>query len=198
MCIPGSSFSGVSGLVLPVDIYIWFSPNILLWKVPKMKRSWKSFVANTHKHTASVQFSSVTHSCPTLCDPSNYSMPGLSVHHQLPEPTQTHVHWVGDAIQPSHPLSSPSLPTFNLSQHQGLFQWVSSLHQVAKVLEFSFSISRSNDYSGLISFRMDWLDLLAAQGTIHCLDSIITFCYIALLNNCSSLYLPINLHMSKN
>ena len=84
------------------------------------------------------------------------------------------------------------------SQHQGLFQWVSSLHQVAKVLEFSFSISRSNDYSGLISFRMDWLDLLAAQRTIYCLDSIITFCYIALLNNCSSLYLPINLHMSKN
>ena len=84
----------------------------------------------------SVQFSSVTQSCLTLCDPMNRSTPGLPVHHQLPESTQTHVHWVGDAIQPSHPLSSPSLPAFNLSQHQGLFQWVSSSHQVAKVLEF--------------------------------------------------------------
>ena len=86
----------------------------------------------------SVQFSSVTQSCPTLCDPMNRSTPGLPIHHQLPEFTQTNIHWVGDAIQPSHPLSSPSPPTFNLSQHQGLFQWVSSLHQVAKVLEFQF------------------------------------------------------------
>ena len=82
----------------------------------------------------SVQFSSVAQSCPTLCDPMNCSMPGLPVHHQLPEFTQTHVHLVGDAIQPSHPLSSPS-PAPNLSQHQGLFKWVSSSHQVAKVLE---------------------------------------------------------------
>ena len=82
------------------------------------------------------QFSSVTQSCPTLCDPMDCSTPGLPVHHQLPEFTQTHVHWVGDAIQPSHPLSSPSPPVFNLSQHQGLFQWVDSSHQVAKVLEF--------------------------------------------------------------
>ena len=77
-------------------------------------------------------FISVTQSCPTLCDPMNHSTPGLPVHHQLPEFTQTHVHWVGDAIQPSYTLSSPS----PLSQHQGLFKWVSSLHQVAKVLEF--------------------------------------------------------------
>ena len=84
----------------------------------------------------SVQFSSVTQSCPTLCDPMNCSMLDLPGHHQLLEFTQTHVHWVGDVIQPSHPLSSPSPPTFNLSQHQGLFKWVSSLHQVAKVLEF--------------------------------------------------------------
>ena len=81
----------------------------------------------------SVQFSSVTRSCLTLCDPMNRSTPGLPVHHRLPESTQTHVHWVGDAIQPSHPLSSPSPPAPNLSQHQGLFKWVSSLHQVAKV-----------------------------------------------------------------
>ena len=80
--------------------------------------------------------SSVAQSCPTLCDPMNHSMPGLLVHHQLPEFTQTHVHWVDDDIQPSHPLSFPS-PSFNLSQPQGLFQWVSSSHQVAKILEFS-------------------------------------------------------------
>ena len=84
---------------------------------------------------SSVQFSSVAQSCLTLCDPMS-SIPGLPVHHQLPESTQTHVHWVSDAIQPSHPLSSPSPPAFNFSQHQGLFQWVSSLHQVVKVLEF--------------------------------------------------------------
>ena len=83
-----------------------------------------------------IQFSSVAQSCPTRCDPMDCSTPGFPVHHQLPEFTQTHVHRVGDAIQPSHPLSSPSPPAFNLSQHQGLFQWVSSSHQVAKVLEF--------------------------------------------------------------
>ena len=80
--------------------------------------------------------SSVTQSCRTLGDPMDCSMPGLPVHHQLLEFTQTHVHWVGDAIQLSHSLSSPSPPTFNLSQHQGLFKWVSSSHQVAKVLEY--------------------------------------------------------------
>ena len=86
-------------------------------------------------HT-SVQFSSVAQSCPTLCDPMNHSTPGLPVHHQLPEFTQTHVHRVGDAIQPSHPLSSPSPPASNPSQHQSLFQWVNSSHEVAKGLEF--------------------------------------------------------------
>ena len=81
-------------------------------------------------------FSSVTQLCLTLCDPIDCSTSGFPVHHQLPELTQTHVHRVSDAIHPSHPLSSPSPPTFNLSQHQGLFQCISSLHQVAKVLEF--------------------------------------------------------------
>jgi len=81
------------------------------------------------------QFSSVTQSCLTLCDPIDWSTPGFPVHHQLLKLTQTHVHWVGDAIQPSHPLPSPS-PAFSHSQHQGLFKWVSSSHQVAKVLEF--------------------------------------------------------------
>ena len=98
------------------------------------------------------------------------SMPGLPVHHQLSEFTQTHVHWVSDAIQPSQPPSSPSPPTFNLSQHQGLFKRVSSSHQVAKVLDFSFSISPSNEYSGLISFRRDWLDLLTVQRTFKSLS----------------------------
>ena len=93
------------------------------------------------------------------------STTGLPVHHQLPEFTQTYVHWVSDAIQPSHPLSCPSPPALNLSQHQGLLKWVSFLHQVTKVWSFSFNISPSNEYSGLISFRMDWLDLLAVQGT---------------------------------
>ena len=96
-------------------------------------------------------------------------MPGFPVHHQLPEFTQTHVHWVGDAIQPSHPLSFPSPPAPSPSQHQGLFQWVNSSHEVAKVWSFSFTISPSNEHPGLISFRMDCLDLLAVQGTLKSL-----------------------------
>ena len=110
--------------------------------------------------------SSVAQSCPTLCDPMDCSTPGLPVHHQLPELAQTHVNPVNEAIQPSHPLSSPSPPAFNLSQHQGLFQWVSSSLQVAKSCSFSFSFSPSNEYSGLISFRIDWFNLLAVQGTV--------------------------------
>ena len=118
------------------------------WKVDRlwMKRTVKDFIfyalkslwmvsaAMKFKDTASwkkspnkpssVQFNSVAQLCLTLCDPMNHSMPGFPVHHQLPESTQTHVHWVGDAIQPSHPLLSPSPPALNLSQHQGLFQWV--------------------------------------------------------------------------
>ena len=117
----------------------------------------------------SVQFSSVAQLCLTLCDPMNLSTPGLPVYHQLSEPTQTHVHQVGDAIQPSHPLSSPSPPALNLSQHQGLFKWVSSLHQVAKVLDLSFNIRPTNEHPGLTSFRMDWLDLLSVQGTLKSL-----------------------------
>jgi len=108
-----------------------------------------------------LQFSSVPQSCPTLCDPMNCSMPGLPVHHQLREPTQTHVHHVRDAIQSSHPLLSPSPPAFNLSQHQGLFQWVSSSHQVAKVLEFQLQYQ---------SFQWIFrLDLFAVQGSLKSL-----------------------------
>ena len=99
----------------------------------------------------SVQFSSVNQSCPTLCNPMDCSMPGLLVHHQLPEFTQIHVHWFGDAIQPAHPLSSPS-PAISLSQYQGLFQWVSSSYQVAKVLEFQLQ----HQYFQWI-FRTDFL-----------------------------------------
>ena len=95
-------------------------------------------ISGAHPSTSpsSVQFSSVAQSCPTLCDPMNHSMPGLPVHRQLPEFTQTLAYRVGDAIQPSYPLSSPSPPAPNPSQHQGLFQWVNSSHEVAKVLEF--------------------------------------------------------------
>ena len=111
-----------------------------------------------------IQFSSVAQLCLTLCDPMNCSMPGLPVHHQLPEFTQTHVPRVSDAIQPSHPLLFPSSPALSLSQHQGLFQWVGSSDQVAKCWYFSFSISPWNEYSGLISFRIDWFDLLLSKG----------------------------------
>ena len=118
---------------------------------------------------SSVQFISVTQSCLTLGNPMNHSTPGLSVHHQLPEFTQTHVHRVSDVIQPSHPLSSLSPPAPNPSQHQSLFQWVNSSHEVAKVLSFSFSVIPSKEIPGLISFRMDWLDFLAVQGTLKSL-----------------------------
>jgi len=101
----------------------------MTWK----KRIWHY---GEEKYTFPLKFSSVAQLYPILCDPMNCSTPGLPIHHQLPESTQTHIHWVSDAIQPSHPLSSPSPPAFNLSQHQGLFKWVSSSHQVAKVLEF--------------------------------------------------------------
>ena len=94
--------------------------------------------------------------CPTLCNPMNCSTPGLPVHHQLPEFTETYVQWVSDAIQPSHPLSSPCPPAFNLSQHQGLFKWVSSLHQVAKVLQFQLQ-HQSFLWIFRVDFLQDWL-----------------------------------------
>ena len=127
-----------------------------------------------------VQFNSVQLlSCIWLCDPMDCSTPSFPIHHQLLELTQIQVHRVSDAIQPSHSLSSLSPPPFNLSQHQGLFQWVSSSNPVAKVLEFQlqpqpFNISPSNEHSGLISFRINWLDLFAVQGT---LKSLLTHIY---------------------
>ena len=114
-------------------------------------------------------FSSVTQLCPTLCDPMNRSTPGLPVHHQLPEFTQTHVHWVSDAIQPSHPLSSPSPPA-PIPPSIRVFSSESTLRmRWPKYWSVSFSISPSNEHPGLISFRIDWLDLLAGQGTLKSL-----------------------------
>ena len=113
----------------------------------------------------SVQFSSVESlSSVQLCDPMDHSPPGLPVHHQLLEFTQTHARWVRVAIQTSYPLSSPSPPTFNLAQHQGLSSESVLPIRCPKYWSFSFNISRSNEYSGLISFRIDWLDLLEVQG----------------------------------
>ena len=116
-----------------------------------------------------VQFNSFAQLCPTLWDPMNCSTPGLSVYHQLLKSTQTHVHQVSDAIQPSNPLLSPSPPAFNLSSIR-VFPSESALCiRWAKYWSFSFSISPSNEHPGLISFRMDWLDLLAVQGTLKSL-----------------------------
>ena len=114
-----------------------------------------SFLTKT-VNDISVQFSSVAQSYPTLCNPMDCSTPGLPVHHQLPEVTQTHVHCVGDAIQPSHPLLSPSPSAPNPSQHQGLFQWVSSSHQVAKVLELQLQ-HQSFQWISRVDFLWDWL-----------------------------------------
>ena len=124
--------------------------------------------APTNLKTVSVaiQFSPVAQSCPNLCDPMSRSTPGLPVHHQLPEFTKTHFHRVSDAIQPSHPWSSPSPPALNPSQHQGLSNESALRIRWPKYWSFSFSISPSNEHPGLISFRMDWLDLLAVQGTL--------------------------------
>ena len=111
---------------------------------------------------------SVAQWCPTLCNPMDCSTPGFPALHHLPELTQTHVHWVSDIIQPSHPLSSPS-PAFNLSQRQGYFNEPALCIRWPKYWSFSFSISPSNEYSGLISFRINSFDLLAGQGTIKSL-----------------------------
>ena len=120
------------------------------------------FARDLKQASSTVQFSCSV--CLTLCNPIDCSMPGFPVHHQLPKFAQTHVHRVSDAIQPSYPLSSPSPPALNLSQHQGLFKWVSSSHQVAKVLEL-----QHQSFQWLISLRIDWFGLLAVQGTLKSL-----------------------------
>ena len=142
------------------------------WKIKPydhLNRCRKSLWQNWAPIYDSVQLSSAAQSCPTLCDPMNCSMPGLPVHHQLLEFTQTHVHRVGDAIQPSHPLLSPSPPAPNPS-HIRVFSNESTLRtRWPKYWSFSFSIIPSKQIPGLISFRMDWLDLLAVQGTLKSL-----------------------------
>ena len=107
-----------------------------LWDIVKNREGWHAAVHGVNNSQTLLQFSSVAQSCPTLCDPMNHSTSGFPVHHQLPEFTLTHIHRVRDAIQPSHPLLSPSPPAPNPSQHQSLFQWVNSSHEVAKVLKF--------------------------------------------------------------
>jgi len=144
-----------SNIVLIIDNKLW------VCKMSSLGEAGKGYIRTLCTNSDTLQFSSVLQLCLILCDPTDCSTPGLPVHHQLPELAQTHVHRVSDAIQPSHPLSSPSPPAFNLSQHQGVFQWVSSSNQVAKVLEFQLQHLSFNKYSGLISFRMNWFDLFA-------------------------------------
>ena len=121
------------------------------------------------KEFEKVSVSSVAQSCLTLCNPMDCSMPGFPVHHKLPELTQTHVHWVRNAIQPSNPLPSPSPSTINFPSIRVLTYESVLPIRWPKYWSFSFRISPSNEYSELISFRMDWLDLLAVQGTLSCL-----------------------------
>ena len=125
---------------------------------------WTPIICQVHG-----QFSSVTQSCPTLCDPLDWSMLGFPVHRQLLELAQTHVYQLSDAIQPSHPLLSPSPHAFNLSQHQSLFHWVKSLHQVAKVLELQLKHRSFQEIFRVDFLKVDWFDLLAIQGTLKSL-----------------------------
>ena len=137
--------------------------------------------------TCEINCSSVTQSCPTLCDPTDCSTPGFPFLCQLLELAQTPVHRVSDAIQPPHPLLSPSPPAFNLSQHQGLFQWVSSLHQAAKVLSYSFNISPFSEYSGLISFRMKLVGSPCSPGDSQ--ESSPTPQYKSIILQCSAFFM---------
>ena len=162
------------------------------------------FLNLLNKHFASIfallkivsQLSSVAQSCLTLCDPIDCSMPGLPVHHQLPELVWTHVYWISDAIQPSHPLSSRSSPSFNLSQHQGLFQSVSSSHQVAKVLEFQLQqhMTAFHVSTRCETTRQEWrISVLSHARVLPCSSSSFTdfmsyefqTCLSSLLNHMS-------------
>ena len=145
----------------------------LVWKIPWTEEPDRLQSMGLQKvrqdFTFTFTFGSVTHSCLILCDPRDCSKPGFPVHHQLPEVSQTHVHLVSDAIQPSHhPLSSPP-PAFNLSQHQGLFQKVSSSHQVTKILEFQLQHQSFQRIFRTDFLSMDWLDLPVVQGTLKSL-----------------------------
>ena len=167
-------FQSLHGIYGNEQTWKWVNkkqPQQLLLSVPLLSqhmlhKEWPKKLRNQYYWFSSVQ----SLSCVWLfVTPWTAACWASLVDHQLLEPTQTHVHRVSDAIQPSHPLSSPSPPAPNPSQHQGLFQGVGSSHQVAKYWSFSFSISPSIEYSGLISFRIDWFDLLAVQGTLKSL-----------------------------
>ena len=135
----GAWWAAIYGVTQSQTLLKWLSSSSNLDGAPATSGSLHglhTFKITSHMPSLFSRLSSVTQSCLTPWDPMDYSTPGFPVHHQLPELIQSHVHHVSDAIQPSHPLSSPSPPAFNLSQHQGLFQWVSSSHQVAKILEF--------------------------------------------------------------
>ena len=148
-----------------VEVRITLIP---VWKIPTWVETTGRVKSWELQNWLAVQFCSATQSCPTVCNPMDCSTPRFPLHHQLLELTQTHVHQGGDAIQPPHSLLLPS-PTFNLSQHQ-VFSNESVLPiRRPKYWSFSFSISPSNEYSELISFRMDWLDILAIQGTLKSL-----------------------------
>ena len=157
--VHGTIFGNITGLYPQMPVAT--SPSPSWWSEPRGKPK---------TAPSSVQFSLVSQSSLTLYDPMDCNTPGFPIHHQLPKLAQMHIHFIGDAIPPSHPLSYPS-PAFNLSQHQGLFQWVQWVLHIRwpKYWSFSFSISPSNEHSGLISFRIDWLDLLAVQGTLKSL-----------------------------
>ena len=139
--LPASESFPMSQLFI---VLLKYSLQVIIFTILKCTVWWFKYIHRVLELFSSVQFSLVTQSCLTLCDPMNRSMPGLPVHHQLPELTQTHVHWVGDAIQPSHPLSSPSPPAPNPSQHQGFFS-MSQLFAWGRQ-SFSFSISPSKEH----------------------------------------------------
>ena len=167
---PGSSFHKIFQARILEPVAISFSrgscwPSDQTW-VSCIGR-WNFCTAPPGKPILCIQISSVQLLSPVWLFATPWTA-GFPVHHQLPELAQIHVHWVGDAIQPSYPLSSAS-PAFSLSQHQGLFQWVSSSHQVAEVLEFQLQYQPSNEYSGMISLRIDWFDLLEVPGTLKSL-----------------------------
>ena len=150
----------------------WVHPFLVLLSYCSLLSTHRMLFLDCHDPQAQAWFSSVQSSCSVVSNSlqpheSQHAMPPC--HHQLPEFTQTHVHQVGDAIQPVHPLSSPSPPALNISQHHGLFQWGSSSHQVAQGLELQLQHQPSNEHPGLTSFRMDWLDLLSVQGTLKSL-----------------------------
>ena len=158
---------GLNSKFPQTKVKFWVGPNLHIRATdPKVRRveCWGTKYSRVLSPQLFVVVQSL--SCVWFCDPMDCSMPGLPIYHQLPEFTQTHVHWIGDAIQPSHPLSSPS-PAFNLSQHQGLFQFSASGGQSIGVLALaSFLPKNTQDWSPL---EWDWLDLLAVQGTLKSL-----------------------------